>query len=390
MSAWIRRYPKSAITLLVVVVLLLVAGWRWSSASAPQVQWQTATVERGDVEELVTALGTLEPRDYVDVGAQVSGQLTRLHVDVGDRVEQGQLLAEIDASVQKSKVDAGLAELESLRAQLDQRKAELELARLQFQRQQRLQEANATSEDAFQSARSTLSVTQAQIKVLEAQIRQKQASIAGDQTSLGYAKIYAPRSGTVVSLDAREGQTLNANQTTPTLMRIADLSVMTISTQVSEADVDRLRAGMPVYFNTLGNSRARYDGELRQVLPTPTVVNNVVLYTAEFDVANEQDRLMSGMTAQVFFVVQSAKDALNLPVAAVQRVGRGQWQVQVLDGKGNPQAREVKAGINNRVRIVIEDGLKEGESVLLGQSQGSAPADASDSGQRRPRGPRLF
>ena len=104
------------------------------------------------MEELVTALGTLEPKDYVDVGAQVSGQLTRLHVDVGDTVEEGQLLAELDASVQQTKVDAGLAELESLQAQLEQRQAELELARLQYQRQERLRGADATSEDAFQSA----------------------------------------------------------------------------------------------------------------------------------------------------------------------------------------------------------------------------------------------
>ena len=274
-----------------------------------------------------------------------------------------------------------------MRAQRDQRKAELELARLQFQRQQRLHDARATSEDAFQSARSALAVTQAQIKVLDAQVRQKQAAIAGDQTSLGYARIYAPRTGTVVSIEAREGQTLNANQTTPTLMRIADLSVMTVSTQVSEADVDRLQKGMSVYFNTLGNSKLRYDSALRQVLPTPEVVNNVVLYTAEFDIANTEQRLMSGMTAQVFFVVQSARDVLNLPVAAVKQAGREQWQVQILDSRGKVQQQSVKAGISNRVRIAILEGLAEGDSVIVGQS---SAASATDGEQRRSRGPRLF
>ena len=386
MSRWIRRYPKAALLFVILMVSLLLAGWRWGFTSAPVTQWQTATVERGDVEELVTALGTLEPGDYVDVGAQVSGQLTRLHVDVGDSVEQGQLLAEIDASVQQTQVDAGLAELEALRAQLEQREAELNLAELQFQRQQRLRAANATSDDAFQSARSTRVITRAQIKVLKAQIRQKQASVEGDQANLGYAKIYAPRSGTVVSLEAREGQTLNANQTTPTLMRIADLSTMTVSTQVSEADVDRLAAGMPVYFNTLGNGQVRYDSSLRQVLPTPEVVNNVVLYTAEFDIANLQGKLMSGMTAQVFFVVNSEKDVLNLPVAAVKRNDRGQWQVQVPGGDGQPQNKTVKAGINNRVRTVILEGLNEGDTVLLGQAARQAAGASKD----RPRRGGLF
>ncbi|MEQ3637483.1 efflux RND transporter periplasmic adaptor subunit [Alcanivorax sp.] len=371
MPRWIRRFPKTVLFVVVLIVCLLFAGWRWGFSSAPATQWETATVERGDVEELVTALGTLEPGDYVDVGAQVSGQLTHLYVDVGDSVEEEQLLAEIDASVQQTQVDAGLAELEALRAQLEQRQAELNLAELQYQRQQRLRDANATSEDAFQSAESTLAITGAQIKVLQAQIRQKQASVEGDQATLGYAKIYAPRSGTVVSLDAREGQTLNANQTTPTLMRIADLSVMTISTEVSEADVHRLSAGMPVYFNTLGNETVRYDSELRQVLPTPEVVNNVVLYTAEFDVANDNSQLMSGMTAQVFFVVNSARDVLSLPMAAVKRAGRGAWKVQVLDSKGEPKDQPVKTGIDNRVRIVVEEGLEEGDVVTLSQAGGN-------------------
>ena len=383
MSRWIRRYPKMALSFVILIVCLLLAGWRWGFASAPAIQWKTATVERGDVEDLVTALGTLEPGDYVDVGAQVSGQLTQLHVDVGDSVEQGQLLAEIDASVQQTQVDAGLAELEALRAQREQQQAELELAELQYQRQQRLREANATSDDAFQSARSTLAITRAQIKVLKAQIRQKQASVEGDRANLGYAKIYAPRSGTVVSLEAREGQTLNANQTTPTLMRIADLTTMTISTQVSEADVDSLSAGMPVYFNTLGNGDVRYDSTLRQVLPTPEVVNNVVLYTAEFDIDNPQGRLMSGMTAQVFFVVDSARDVLHVPVAAVKRGGRGQWQVQRLGREGKPQNQPVTAGISNRVRTVIQDGLQEGDTVVLGQAQASPAGEAEKGGRRR-------
>ena len=381
MARWIRRYPKTAFAVSVLLVLILIAAWRWVSASAPVAQWQTATVERGDVEELVTALGTLEPGDYVDVGAQVSGQLEKLHVDVGDTVEKGQLLAQIDASVQQTRVDAGLAELEALRAQLEQRQAELELARAQFQRQQRLSQANATSDDAYQSARSALTVTEAQIKVLKAQIRQKQASVEGDQATLGYTKIYAPRSGTVVSMEAREGQTLNANQTTPTLMRIADLGTMTVSTQVSEADVDLLRAGLPVYFNTLGNSDLRYDSTLRQVLPTPEVVNNVVLYTAEFDIDNPDGQLMSGMTAQVFFVVNAARDVLHVPVAAVQKAGRDQWQVRVTDGNKAPRAVSVQAGISNRVRRVILQGLSEGDEVVLGRATQETPQEAG--GRRR-------
>jgi len=247
-----------------VLLAILAVSWWWLSGNGATVgQWQTARAQPADIEDLVTALGTLEPYDYVDVGAQVSGQLEKLHVDLGDKVKKGQLLAEIDASVQESRVQAGLAELDALRAQLEQQRAELELAQLQFNRQERLRQADATSDDAWQTAKATLATTRAQIKVLQAQIDQTQSGLEGDQATLGYAKIYAPRDGTVVTLDAREGQTLNANQTAPILMRIADLATMTVSTEVSEADVDRLEIGMPVYFSTLGNSGVRYDSTLR-------------------------------------------------------------------------------------------------------------------------------
>ncbi|EKF74780.1 ABC transporter membrane protein [Alcanivorax hongdengensis A-11-3] len=380
MKNWMRRRPKTAVTVTLCVLLLLLAGWRWLGGSEPAQQWKTATVTRTDIESVVTALGTLEPSDYVDVGAQVSGQLTHLYVDVGDTVKQGQLLAQIDASVQQARVDAGLAELEALRAQLQQQQAELQLAQLQFQRQQRLRQADATSEDAFQSARSSLAVTRAQILVLKAQIKQKQSTVDGDQATLGYAKIYAPRDGTVVTLDAREGQTLNANQTAPVLMRIADLSSMLVSAQVSEADVDSLSEGMPVYFSTLGNSKVRYDSTLEQILPTPEEVNNVVLYTARFRVANPEGRLMSGMTAQVFFVEEAARDALAVPVTAVKDGPDGP-RVQVLGNKGQPHWQAVTKGVTNRVLVAVT-GLEEGQTVVTGKVS-QAPAQTED---RRRRG----
>lgn len=363
---WIKRHPW--LSVLLVVVVLGIGAWLWPAGDGGAGQWRTAEVERTDIEDLVTALGTLEPLDYVDVGAQVSGQLEKLHVDVGDKVQEGQLLAEIDASVQQARVEEGEAQLDALRAQLEQQRAELELARLQYQRQERLRGADATSDDAWQTARATLATTRAQLKVLQAQIKQTESSLAGDRATLGYATIYAPRDGTVVTLEARQGQTLNANQTTPTLLRIADLSTMTVSTQVSEADVDRLTPGMPVYFNTLGNGDARYESTLRQVLPTPEEVNNVVLYTAEFDIDNPDGRLMSGMTAQVFFVVNAADNALSVPAGAVKRDADGAY-VRVLAGKGAPRRQPVKTGVTDRVRTEISEGLEEGQTVVVGQAQ---------------------
>ncbi|MDX1803261.1 MAG: efflux RND transporter periplasmic adaptor subunit [Alcanivorax sp.] len=376
MNNWIGRHRKTVMALACGLVLLIVAGF-WAGRDKAAPQWQTAPVVRTDIENVVTALGTLEPSDYVDVGAQVSGQLTHLYVDVGDRVKQGQLLAQIDASVQQSKVDAGLAELQALRAQLQQQQAQLQLAQLQFRRQQNLRQADATSDAAYQSARASLAVTRAQIAVLKAQIQQKQSTVDGDQATLGYAKIFAPRDGTVVTLDAREGQTLNANQTAPVLMRIADLSTMQVSAQVSEADVDSLKVGMPVYFSTLGNSKVRYHSALAQILPTPEEVNNVVLYTARFRIDNSKGRLMSGMTAQAFFVVAAAKAVLAVPVAALQDGPQGP-RVQVMDAGGTPRWQPVTVGISNRIQVQVS-GLRQGQTVVTGK----LAAPPADSGSRR-------
>ena len=335
------------------------AGGAWlafaksTERSPPQA---SALVQRADLEDTVSATGTLQPRDYVDVGTQVSGQLRKLHVEIGDRVEVGQLLAEIDAAVYQSRVEANEAQLRNQRAQLAERQANLQLAEQRAQRQANMMREQATTAEAVQVAQAELAAARAQINALRAQIQQTESTLRGDRANLAYTKIHAPMAGTVVTQNAKQGQTLNANQSAPIVLRIADLSVMTVQTQVSEADVSRLRVGMPVYFTTLGDSRKRWHGTLRQINPTPEVLNNVVLFNALFDVPNPDGALMTQMTAQVFFVVAEAKDALVVPLAAVSRGG----DVQVLREDGSLETREVKLGTRNRVMAQVLAGLQPG------------------------------
>lgn len=278
-----------------------------------------ATVQRGNIEDLVTATGTLQPVRYVDVGAQVSGQLRQLHVQVGSEVREGDLLAEIDADAAAARVDAYRASLRQQQASLVQQEVALEKARRDHERQRRLMADDATTAQELADARSAALSAQAEVEATKAQIEQIEATMRVEQTNLGYTRIYAPISGTVVSVTARQGQTLNASQQAPTLLRVADLSLMSVQTQVSEADVGRLYAGMPAYFTTLGSQGRRWSGRLKQVEPTPTVTNNVVLYNAVFEVPNPQRELMTQMTAQVFFVARSAENVLTVPVAALQQ-----------------------------------------------------------------------
>jgi macrolide-specific efflux system membrane fusion protein len=441
-----RRHPRLAWGA-VAILLAAAAAAFWFGRGGDEGEPITVAARRGDIEQSVTALGNLQPFDYVDVGAQVSGQLKAIHVEIGDVVQQGDLLAEIDARLQQSKVDAAQAQLQAQRATLSEREAQLQLARDQYQRQVNLKRENATSEDAYQIAKSGLAAAEAQLSAIKAQIRQTESSLEAERTTLGYTKIYAPKAGTVVSLAARQGQTLNANQITPEVLRIADLSTMTVWTQVSEADVEKLQPGMESYFTTLGNPDRRWRGRLRQILPTPEVLNNVVLYTALFEVENPNAELKTQMTAQVFFVTAATRDAVIVPVSALQPVSnpapaaprradataaagapneagaaagagdrrgpresnragdqdsqrqpqgatgqerpRGQRQqqyaVEVIGADGRRERRQVRVGVSNRVDAEIIEGLSEGE-IVVASVRKTDVASAQQSRQVRPGG----
>ncbi|HRO59012.1 MAG TPA: efflux RND transporter periplasmic adaptor subunit, partial [Burkholderiaceae bacterium] len=434
---------KRSMTIMIAGLLAVAAAagaWHWyggRQASRDAATPLLAQVQRGDVEDLVSATGTLQPRDYVDVGAQVSGQLEKIHVEVGSVVKEGELLAEIDSTLYRARVDATRASLENQRAQMLDRQAQLDLATLNHKRQKNLMAAEATTAEQLQTAEATLRSAKAQLAALQAQIRQSESTLRAEEAQLNYAKIYAPMSGTVVSITARQGQTLNTNQQAPVILQIADLSTMTVQAQVSEADVNRLREGMSVWFTTLGGQDRRWQGALRKVEPTPVVQNNVVLYNALFDVPNPNRTLMPQMTAQVFFVVASARDTLTVPVAALSGLGRrpqadpaagastaggpgagqpgagqpevGQSEasvqasgapsadaparddsprgrsasVTVVSSGGETTPRRIVVGVTNRVQAQVLSGLAEGEQVQVGVQRAGGQAGPAGAGGGR-------
>ena len=423
----LRRHPwLFALTILLVAAAL----YRFFGRdSVPAVQPLIATIEYGNIENTVTAAGTLQPSHFVDVGAQVSGQLKKLYVDVGAVVQKSDPLAEIDATVQANRVEASRASLKAQEAQLSAREATLKLAEADAERQTRLMKENASTQEAFDSAMNNLASAQSNLVQLRSQIEQSRASLASDEAQLGYTKIFAPISGTVVDVHMKEGQTLNAAQQTPVIMRIADLTTMTVEAQVSEADVMKLKPGMDVYFTTLGSGSRRWRSALRQILPTPVVSNNVVLYSALFDIENSDNALLPSMTAQIFFVTSSAKNALKVPVGALTYASDGHpaaaaqatstargsragvvrtrapdstsghqssassgqsgvqgvlATVQLVHDNGTTEVREVRIGVTSRISAEALSGLKEGDKVIAGVVQPRAdPAESRPSGALR-------
>lgn len=435
-----RRWP------LVLIVLALAGGGAYYLNSDTEVEADqplVSTVEIGSIINTISSAGTVKPSSFVDVGAQVSGQLEKLSVEVGDIVEEGQLLAEIDARSQQSRVDASRSAIEAQEAQIASRRATLELARTNTQRQERLMAANATSQQDFDSAVANLANAEASLIQLEKQIQQSRASLLSEETELEYTRIYAPIAGTIVSIEMNEGRTLNANQNAPTILRIADLSLMTVEAEISEADIGNLSKGMEIYFTTLSGGTRRWTGELRQILPTPVVTSNVVLYTGLFDVQNPDGSLLPEMTAQVFFITSAARGVLTVPLgaltfidteqaqegtapvqngegaipAAAQRpAGAGQRPAgsgqrpggtgqrpagarrpqtsqstgesptrrfavtRVLQDDGTQEQRRVVVGITSRVSAEIINGLEEGDQVVAGIVQAAAAARSNTQG----------
>ncbi|MGO3132538.1 MAG: efflux RND transporter periplasmic adaptor subunit [Alcaligenes sp.] len=365
------------------IVAVLVLGALAAQAGRSTEQFETVVVEQSDIRATVAAVGTLKPSNYVDVGAQVSGQITALPVAPGDQVQQGQLLVEIDPSVQQATVDAGRASLAAYRAQLAEQQAQLLLARQQLTRQRHLERQQASRQEDIQIAQANLASAHARVAHVQAQMEQTQATLKADEARLGYTRIYAPMSGTVIGVQAREGQTLNATYQTPNILRIADLSTMTVWTSVSEADIRRIKPGMTVTFTTLGEqgeTQARqWQAKVRQIMPAPegstqedstataSAATQAIMYTVLFDVDNEDGELMPQMTAQVLFEIDRADQALVVPLVTLRadpQRGPDAYTVPVL-AQGKLQEKPVSLGVRNRHQVQVLDGLSKGEQVVL-------------------------
>jgi len=343
-----------------------------------QTQQLFAEISIGDIENLIPSVGSIQPVQVVEVGAQVSGQLLALHVEAGDFVNRGDLLAEIDASQQISRVDASRANLAGLEAQLESARSNLNLAELNVTRQTNLMGASATSQLEYDMAVNNYNNAQASLTQLEREIDRSRASLAIEERELEFTQVIAPIDGTVMSVTMAEGRTLNASQQSPTILTIADLSTVRIQAEISEADVGRLREGMEVYFTTLGSGNRRWVSTLDRILPQPIVENNVVFYTGLFDVINEDNRLLPEMTAQVYFVTSSARDVLVVPMGALSfnsndaRSRERQATVDIVDVNGDIQSVNVSVGLTSRTHAEVISGLSINDQVVIGNLETGA------------------
>ena len=417
--------PAKIIVAVVCLLAIAVTAWYFFKPQQQQPQYITSEVARGDIEDSVLATGVLEATKMVSVGAQVSGQVKKMYVKLGDPVKQGQLIAQIDSIRQENDLKTAEASIKNQQAQLAVKQANLAKVQSEYQRQQAMYAQDATSRAELESALASYKTAQADILAINAQIEQSRLTLATAKEDLGYTQIIAPMDGTIVAIVTEEGQTVNANQSAPTIVKLAKLDTMTIKAEISEADVMKVEQGQIVYFTTLGNSDKKHYAKLRQVEPAPDSINTetsntssssstAIYYNALFDVPNEDGKLRIDMTAQVYIILNEAKNVLTIPAAAIQSSNRSQAKrsdtaqeqtaksstdqtqtdrskrlelsaeekslieqgkaslsmVRVVQADGTAKPQAVLVGLNNRVTAQIIKGLKQGDQVVI--------ADASD------------
>ena len=365
------------------ILLLIGIGifLKWQSA-APPVNYITGTIVQGTLEDAVSATGTLQAKEYVDIGAQVSGILQKIHIQIGQTVKKGDLLAEIDPTLFQAQVVQGEATLDNLDAHMDAAKATLTLAEQRLTRNKNLLKSDAVSQDELNSSQADYSRAQAEIEALRAQIDKAKGSLDATKAQLDHTKIYAPIDGSVTQIQAREGQTLNASQTAPILFRLANLDTMRVQAQVSEADIERIHTGMPVYFTTLGDPDTHHDSTVGVITSSSLNTTPPVFYNTIFDVPNDKHTLLPDMTAQVYFPLVSRTNALIMPLAALDYAkhqlplseqhssSKGKkakpTKIFFLGDNDKAEVVEVTLGIRNRVSAEVISGLSEGDEVITG------------------------
>ena len=368
----------------VILVLILLFAMKKGKKSELQVMTERSHID--SIEVTVTATGELQPVYKVDVGTQVSGIVERIYVDFNSVVKKGQLLAELDRSNLNE-------QLKTAQATVSNAQSNLTLAQQQFDRIKALYDNKAATLEAYESAVNTLTLAKNQLKTA-------QSDLSRAQTNLSYATIYSPIDGVVMDKAVEEGQTVAASFNTPTLFTIAnDLTKMQVEAKVDEADIGEVKAGQPVTFTVDAFPDDVFTGTVKEVRINPTVTSNVVTYTVIIDAPNPESKLFPGMTASVTITTKK-ESGVCIPMTALfasinsemmkqlekkgytfkslyknqEELTQGLKDVTkktiwVKRGENTYEQVSVTIGLNNGVKTLIPEGLREGEEVVVSVSE---------------------
>lgn len=374
--------------LVITIVLACISSFVYFKfiKGGDEIRYLTTTPIKGDFINSVVATGEVNARDLIDVGAQVSGRIEKLYVNIGDNVKKGELVAQIEDIRQKNEVEKKKAEYEILLADLNATQIATDIAVSKFKREQNLYKNSATSKENLENSQNEAALKISQVAQIKARIKQNQIDLDTAMTNLGYTKIIAPIDGTIVSTIVKEGQTVNANQTTPIIVQIADLTKLEMRLEVAEGDLPRIKKGLKVKYSILANPDKKREATIDKIDPAMTTLsdgvlsktnssssnqsNKAVYYYAKVLIDNSDNFLKIGMTTQNEIIISQSFDTLYIPKSAVyDKDGKSFVDILVGDTKHQKRAsKEVTLGISDGFYIEIKDGLDKKDNIILGDS----------------------
>ncbi|WP_223121371.1 efflux RND transporter periplasmic adaptor subunit [Photorhabdus kayaii] len=379
------KKKKWVVITIIMIAFLAVAYNNFSQKETSTVMTeQIITGTLGDVITTVNAAGVVQPTRQVNVGSQISGQLTKLYVEVGDIVEAGKRVASIDDTFYRTKVEASRARLEKLRAMLQEEQYTYQLLVITEKRQRELNLHSATSQQLLDEAAFGVKKSQARIESLKADIRQNEHILHSEEVSLSYTQIYSPIAGVVTAIHVDPGQTLNVNQQTPVLMQIADLKNMTVYAKVSEADINQIVTGQKASFKIYSTNQHIWHGNVKKIMYKPDLINNAVYYTVLFDVPNDNFLLKPSMSADVTIVTHESTGVVTIPSDILnnkrhQPLNDNLTTYFLREMKdGNIVVRKLLIGHNNGRRSVVVSGLQNNEQIVVLSKQDNLGKSQND------------
>lgn len=380
----LKTKKPSKKTLIIVILLCVgaVALYVGFFKKDDKAQLATQSIVRMNIDQSIEAVGEVYAKEQVDVGAQVSGQITKLYVQIGDKVKAGDLIAQIDKDKQQNDLDITKAQLASTKANLESKKVALEIASSQYQREQKLYSNKATSLENLETLKNNFYGLKASVADLDAQVVQLEITLKNAEKDLGYTTIRAPMDGIIINVAVDEGQTVNANQSTPTIVKIANLDEMEIRMEIAEADVSKIKVGTAVKFSILNDPEKKYEAKISSIDPANTTTSDAksnssssstsssstsaIYYYAKVFVKNRDNFLRIGMSVENSIVIKSAPNALAVPTYAIKN-DKGGYFVELLRG-GQIIKSYVKIGIKDSINTQILDGVSENDLLVLSSS----------------------
>lgn len=375
---------KKIIYLSMFLIILIIGVYFFFFANKEEYNYLTYEAKKQDITQSIEAIGEVYAKTQVDVGAQVSGQITKLHVKLGDHVNEGDLIAQIDKDKQQNDLDITKAQLESAKANLESKKIALDIATKQYQREQKLYAKKATSLENLENLKNTFYALRANVADLKAQTTQLEISLKNAQKDLAFTTITAPSKGEIINVAVEEGQTVNANQNTPSIVRLADLSEMEIRMQIAEADINKISVGKKVKFSILNEPDKKYEAVISSINPANTTISdatsntnlnssssastNAVYYYARVFVKNDNNFLRIGMSTENEIAIKTENNTLVIPTLAIKSDTKG-YYVEILKANNISVKTPVKLGIKDSLNTQILDGINEGDLVIIGKNK---------------------